>query len=89
MVNSNITCAPLTISQCFSNDGRWIIAASMDSIIRIWDLPTGHLIDGIKTRSVVTTVAWSGKGDFLVTGHVDDVGVNLWYVLSFNLQDAY
>lgn len=50
----------------------------MDSIIRIWDLPTGHLIDGIKTRSIVTTLAWSGRGEFLVTGHVDDVGVSLW-----------
>lgn len=50
----------------------------MDSIIRIWDLPTGHLIDGIKTRSIVTALAWSGCGEFLVTGHVDDVGVSLW-----------
>ncbi|KAF8469092.1 Utp21 specific WD40 associated putative domain-containing protein [Kalaharituber pfeilii] len=63
---------------CFSNDGRWLIAASMDSIIRIWDLATGHLIDGIKTKSIVTALAWSGRGEFLVTGHVDDVGVSLW-----------
>lgn len=53
----------------------------MDAIIRIWDLPTGHLIDGIKTKSIVTALAWSGRGEFLVTGHVDDVGVSLWYCL--------
>jgi U3 small nucleolar RNA-associated protein 21 len=29
----------------FSNDGRWIVAASMDSVVRVWDMPTGHLID--------------------------------------------
>ncbi|KAL7276956.1 rRNA-processing protein utp21 [Rhizina undulata] len=63
---------------CWSNDGRWIIAASMDSVIRIWDLPTGHLVDGIRTKSIVTALAWSGTGEFLCTAHVDSVGVNLW-----------
>ena len=32
---------------CFSNDGRWVVAASQDSFIRVWDLPTSHLIDAI------------------------------------------
>jgi len=63
---------------CFSNDGRWILSASTDSILRIYDLPTGHLIDGIRTPSIITSLAWSGKGEFLVTGHVDSVGVALW-----------
>ncbi|KAG0135859.1 hypothetical protein HOY82DRAFT_498741 [Tuber indicum] len=63
---------------CFSNDGRWIIGASTDSIVRIWDLPTGHLIDGIRTKSIVTAMAFSGTGEFLATAHVDSVGINLW-----------
>lgn len=63
---------------CFSNDGRWILSASTDSVLRIYDLPTGHLIDGIRTPSIITSLAWSGKGEFLVTGHVDSVGVALW-----------
>lgn len=63
---------------CFSNDGRWIISASTDSVLRIYDLPTGHLIDGIRTPSIITSLAWSGRGEFLVTGHVDSVGVALW-----------
>lgn len=63
---------------CFSNDGRWILGASTDSIIRVWDLPTGHLIDGIRTKSIVTAIAFSGTGEFLATAHVDSVGVNLW-----------
>jgi U3 small nucleolar RNA-associated protein 21 len=65
---------------CFSNDGRWIIAASMDGVIRIWDLPTGHLIDGIRTKNIVTALAFAGNGEFLATAHVGNVGINLWCV---------
>jgi len=63
---------------CFSNDGRWIFGASTDSVVRIWDLPTGHMIDGIRTKSIVTAMAFAGTGEFLATAHVDSVGINLW-----------
>ncbi|KAF8251672.1 Utp21-domain-containing protein [Wilcoxina mikolae CBS 423.85] len=63
---------------CFSNDGRWIVAASMDSVIRIWDLPTGHLIDGVRTKNIVTALSFAGSGEFLATAHVGSVGINLW-----------
>ncbi len=68
----------LTNCQCFSNDGRWIIAASMDSIIRVWDLPTGHLIDAIRLGSPCTALAYSSTGEFLATSHADSVGINIW-----------
>ena len=63
---------------CFSNDGRWIIAASMDSVIRVWDLPTGHLIDASRMETVCTALAFSTTGEFLATAHADSVGINLW-----------
>ncbi|KAI9805509.1 MAG: hypothetical protein M1825_000760 [Sarcosagium campestre] len=63
---------------CFSNDGRWIVAASADSIIRVWDLPTGHLIDGIRVPAPCTSLAFSGTGEFLATAHTEGVGVNIW-----------
>lgn len=63
---------------CFSNDGRWIIAASMDSVIRVWDLPTGHLINALRMESPCTALAFSDTGEFLATAHADDVGVNIW-----------
>ncbi|EAA59031.1 hypothetical protein AN8293.2 [Aspergillus nidulans FGSC A4] len=62
----------------FSSDGRWIIAASMDSIIRVWDLPTGHLIDLFRVSSTCTSLAMSPTGDFLATAHADGVGIGLW-----------
>lgn len=63
---------------CFSNDGRWIIAASMDLVIRVWDLPTGHLINAFRTESPCTALAFSDTGEYLATAHADGVGINIW-----------
>lgn len=63
---------------CFSNDGRWIIAASMDSVIRVWDLPTGHLINAMRIEGACTALAFSPSGEFLATAHADSVGINIW-----------
>ncbi|KAI5310753.1 hypothetical protein KEM55_002591 [Ascosphaera atra] len=63
---------------CISPDGRWVIAASMDSVVRVWDLPTGHLIDAFKVRSTCTSLALSATGEFLATAHADGVGINIW-----------
>ncbi|KAL4919408.1 Utp21 specific WD40 associated putative domain-containing protein [Aspergillus aurantiobrunneus] len=62
----------------FTSDGRWVVAASMDSIVRVWDLPTGHLIDLFRVSSTCTSLAMSPTGDFLATAHTDGVGVGLW-----------
>ncbi|RDW93222.1 rRNA-processing protein UTP21 [Aspergillus mulundensis] len=62
----------------FSSDGRWIIATSMDSVIRVWDLPTGHLIDIFRVSSTCTSLAMSPTGDFLATAHADGLGIGLW-----------
>jgi U3 small nucleolar RNA-associated protein 21 len=63
---------------CFSNDGRWIIAASGDRVIRVWDLPTGHLIDGIRTASPCTALSFSPTGEFLAAACEGQLGVNIW-----------
>jgi U3 small nucleolar RNA-associated protein 21 len=62
----------------FSNDGRWIIVASMDSVIRAWDLSTGHLIDAFRVASTCIALDFSVTGEFLATAHADGVGINIW-----------
>ena len=63
---------------CFSNDSRWIVAASKDCIVRVWDLPTGHLIDAIRMETQCTALAFSCTGEFLATTCEGQVGVNIW-----------
>ncbi|XP_074612173.1 WD repeat-containing protein 36-like [Acropora palmata] len=62
----------------FSPDCRWLITSSMDSSVRTWDLPAARLIDCFLVESPVTSLAMSPVADFLVTTHVDDLGVYLW-----------
>ncbi|KAF9557999.1 Utp21-domain-containing protein [Agrocybe pediades] len=62
----------------FSPDSRWLVATSLDSVIRTFDVPTGRLIDGFRTSSVATSISFSPTNDFLATAHVDSVGVFLW-----------
>lgn len=63
---------------CFSSDGRWIIAASKDRVVRVWDLPTGHLIDAIRMRTQCTALAFSATGEFLATTCEGEIGVDIW-----------
>ena len=61
----------------FSQDGRWI-AAYADSLVFLWDLPTGHLIDAFKLKATCTTLAFSPTGEFLAMATKDNVGVDIW-----------
>lgn len=63
---------------CFSNDGRWIVAASQDSIIRVWDLPTSHLIDGFRLETPCIALAFSETGEYLAASNEGQLGVNIW-----------
>ena len=61
----------------FSHDGHWVVACSMDSVIRVFDLATGHLIDGFRTTTC-TNVAFSSTGEYLATTHAGLLGINIW-----------
>ncbi|XP_043835608.1 WD repeat-containing protein 36 isoform X1 [Dromiciops gliroides] len=66
----------------FSPDGRWLISGSMDCSIRIWDLPSGCLIDCFLVDSAPVSLTMSPTGDFLATSHVDNLGIYLWSNIS-------
>lgn len=63
---------------CFSNDGRWIVAAAQDSTIRVWDLPTSHLIDAFRLERPCTSLAFSATGEYLAGATQGELGVQLW-----------
>ncbi|KAI9894847.1 MAG: hypothetical protein M1814_000067 [Vezdaea aestivalis] len=62
---------------CFSPDGRWIVSAH-DRIIRVWDIPTSHVIDAMRLSASCTALAFSPTGEFLATVANDSLGVNIW-----------
>jgi U3 small nucleolar RNA-associated protein 21 len=70
-------CVGQIYDHCFSHDGRWIVTCAMDSIIRIFDLATGHLIDAFKTATC-TALSFSSTGEYLATAHAGSIGINIW-----------
>ncbi|KAI1324010.1 WD domain-containing protein [Xylariaceae sp. FL0255] len=62
----------------FSSDGRWIVAASQDAVIRVWDLPTSHLIDAIRLGRPCTALAFSSTGEYLAAASEGELGINIW-----------
>lgn len=61
----------------FSNDGRWILAAT-SSLVCAWDLPTGHLIDAFKLPSTCNAISFSPTGEYFATASSEHVGVDVW-----------
>jgi len=57
----------------------------MDSIVRVFDLATGHLIDAFK-NSTCTNIAFSSTGEFLATAHAGETGIHIWNNKSLFMQ---
>ncbi|KNC79659.1 hypothetical protein SARC_07960 [Sphaeroforma arctica JP610] len=62
----------------FSPDGRWLVTASMDATVRVWDVVAGRLLDWMRVPLAVTGLTFSPTGDFLATTHVDSLGIYMW-----------
>ncbi|CAF1073060.1 unnamed protein product, partial [Brachionus calyciflorus] len=62
----------------FSADSRWLLTASMDCLVKVWDLPSGKLIDCFKFDSAPTSICLSPSSEFLATTHVNELGIFLW-----------
>ena len=69
--------APITDLR-LSPDGRWAVATSLDAALRVWDLPSGHLIDALRLDAPAAALALSPTGEFLATAHAGSRGVRVW-----------
>lgn len=68
---------------CFGPDGRKLLTASLDSTIRVWDVPTHTCVDWLLFKSVPTSLTLSPTGEFLATSHEGKVGMSLWCDRTF------
>jgi len=50
----------------------------MDCLVKVWDLPSGKLIDCLKFENAPTSICFSPTSEFLATTHVNLLGIYLW-----------
>jgi U3 small nucleolar RNA-associated protein 21 len=63
---------------CFSPDGRWLVTASLDRSVRVWDLPMSRCLDWLAFSRVPVSVTFSPTAEYLVTAHADSVALYMW-----------
>uniref|UniRef100_A0A183J8F8 WD_REPEATS_REGION domain-containing protein n=1 Tax=Soboliphyme baturini TaxID=241478 RepID=A0A183J8F8_9BILA len=63
---------------CFSQDAHWLISASLDCTVKVWDLPSAALIDVLAFSHPCCSLTVSSGGQYLATAHCDKRGIYLW-----------
>ncbi|KAL3912292.1 MAG: hypothetical protein SGILL_006941, partial [Bacillariaceae sp.] len=67
----------------FSPDGRTLYTSSLDSSIRVWDVPTNSCVDWMGFKTPPTSLTISPTGEYLATTHNEKLGISLWSDRSF------
>lgn len=62
----------------FSADSRWLVTASMDCSVKVYDIPSAYMIDHFQLGAACISLAISPNGDFLSTAHVNKLGIYTW-----------
>lgn len=70
-------------SVAYSNDGAWIVTASLDQTAKVWSAATGQLAKTLKEGHafLISSVAFSPDGSHALTGAGDDT-VRIWNLKS-------
>ena len=72
-------------SVAISPDGRWVAAGSLDTVVRIWEVGTGKLVERLRGhRDSVYSVAFTPDGRGLVSGSLDKT-LKYWDVSGLNV----
>jgi U3 small nucleolar RNA-associated protein 21 len=62
----------------FAADARWLLTASLDGALRVWDVPAGRLLQALRLGGApVTALALSPDMDMLATAHAGKRCVSL------------
>lgn len=55
----------------FSPDGSWLVSASDDCTVRVWNVLTGRLVVARQFDAAVQSLAFSADGNYLFTGNAN------------------
>lgn len=61
-----------------SSDGRWLLSSSMDSTLRVWDVPAAMCLQVLQMSSPVVSLSLSPQQDLLATCHAGSSALCLW-----------
>jgi len=67
----------------WSADARWLLSVSLDSTLRICDVPSGQLVGRYLLACPATSIAVSPGGEFVATTHADTNAVCVWANRAF------
>lgn len=64
----------------FSPDSRWLVSASVDCTVRVWNLVTGSPkpIDWFRVGEPVMSLSFSSEGNYLITTHLGKNAIYVW-----------
>eukprot|EP01083_Nonionella_stella_P307346 1079846_1 len=65
-------------SMIFSPRCQWLLIATMDGSVRVYDLATGLIIDWFKFKNAVTSMSFAVNNTFLATTHCNTMGIHIW-----------
>ncbi len=75
-------------SVAISPNGQFVAAGSLDTVVRIWDVATGVLVERLRGhRDSVYSVAFTPDGKGLVSGSLDKT-LKFWDVSGLNVSNA-
>ena len=70
--------APLTALVLEPSTQRYLVSASLDSKIAVWDLVTEHCVASYSLTYPATSLSFDTTGSFLTTTHAGSRGVFVW-----------
>ena len=75
-------------SVAISPNGQFVAAGSLDTVVRIWDVATGVLVERLRGhRDSVYSVAFTPDGKGLVSGSLDKT-LKFWDVSALSVPSA-